>query len=47
MPEVAIYQAADMNAFATGWNRNNALVAALERLKIIHEQTVLPEKWQL
>jgi heat shock protein HtpX len=27
MPEVAIYDADDVNAFATGWNRNNALVA--------------------
>ncbi|RKF20418.1 protease HtpX [Alginatibacterium sediminis] len=27
MPEVAIYHAADMNAFATGASRNNALVA--------------------
>jgi len=27
MPEVAIYPAADMNAFATGMSRNNALVA--------------------
>lgn len=27
MPEVAIYQAPDVNAFATGWNRNDALVA--------------------
>lgn len=27
MPEVAIYDAPEMNAFATGWNRNNALVA--------------------
>lgn len=27
MPEVAIYEAPEMNAFATGWNRNNALVA--------------------
>jgi heat shock protein HtpX len=27
MPEVAIYNAPDLNAFATGWNRNNALVA--------------------
>ena len=27
MPEVAIYDASDVNAFATGWNRNNALVA--------------------
>ncbi len=27
MPEVAIYQSNDMNAFATGANRNNALVA--------------------
>ena len=27
MPEVAIYDAPDMNAFATGMNRNEALVA--------------------
>jgi heat shock protein HtpX len=27
MPEVAIYDAPDVNAFATGWNRNHALVA--------------------
>lgn len=27
MPEVAIYDSPDPNAFATGWNRNNALVA--------------------
>jgi heat shock protein HtpX len=27
MPDVAIYDAPDVNAFATGWNRNNALVA--------------------
>jgi heat shock protein HtpX len=27
MPEVAIWDAPDVNAFATGWNRNNALVA--------------------
>ena len=27
MPEVAVYDAPDINAFATGWNRNNALVA--------------------
>ena len=27
MPEVAIYDAPDVNAFATGWNRNGALVA--------------------
>lgn len=27
MPEVAIYQAPDINAFATGMSRNNALVA--------------------
>jgi len=27
MPEVAVYQAPEMNAFATGANRNNALVA--------------------
>jgi heat shock protein HtpX len=27
MPEVAVYDAPDVNAFATGWNRNGALVA--------------------
>jgi heat shock protein HtpX len=27
MPEVAIYDASDVNAFATGWNRNSSLVA--------------------
>jgi len=27
MPEVAIYESPEINAFATGWNRNNALVA--------------------
>src|SRR5512146_2454414 len=27
MPEVAIYDAPDVNAFATGMNKNNALVA--------------------
>jgi heat shock protein HtpX len=27
MPEVATYDGAEMNAFATGWNRNKALVA--------------------
>jgi heat shock protein HtpX len=27
VPEVAIYDAPDVNAFATGWNRNDALVA--------------------
>ncbi len=27
MPEVAIYDAPDVNAFATGWNRDSALVA--------------------
>lgn len=27
MPEVGIYSASEMNAFATGWNRNSALVA--------------------
>ena len=27
MPEVGIYNSPDMNAFATGWSRNNALVA--------------------
>ncbi len=27
MPEIAVYDAPDVNAFATGWNRNAALVA--------------------
>ncbi len=27
MPEVAIYDSPEINAFATGWNRNSALVA--------------------
>jgi heat shock protein HtpX len=27
MPEVGLFEQADPNAFATGWNRNNALVA--------------------
>lgn len=27
MPEVAVYDAPDVNAFATGWNRDSALVA--------------------
>jgi len=27
MPEVTVYEAEDINAFATGWNRNAALVA--------------------
>jgi len=27
MPEVAVFESLDPNAFATGWNRNNALVA--------------------
>lgn len=32
MPEVAIYHASDMNAFATGMSRNNALVAVSSSL---------------
>jgi len=32
MPEVAIYDAPDVNAFATGWNRNSALVAVSKGL---------------
>ena len=27
MPEVAIYEAPEINAFATGWNKNSALIA--------------------
>ncbi|MBF0219550.1 MAG: protease HtpX [Gammaproteobacteria bacterium] len=32
MPDVAIYPGSEMNAFATGWNRNSALVAVSEGL---------------
>lgn len=32
MPEVGIFPASESNAFATGWNRNNALVAVSEGL---------------
>ncbi len=32
MPEVAVYDAPEINAFATGANRNNALVAVLTGL---------------
>ncbi len=32
MPEVAIFPAAQSNAFATGWNKNDALVAVSEGL---------------
>lgn len=32
MPEVAIFPAQESNAFATGWNRNSALVAVSEGL---------------
>lgn len=32
MPEVCIYQSNDMNAFATGWNKNHALVAVSSAL---------------
>ena len=35
MPEVAIFDSPDMNAFATGMNRNNALVAVSTGLKVI------------
>ena len=45
MPEVAIYQAADINAFATGMSRNNALVAVssglLERMSRDEAEAVL------
>jgi heat shock protein HtpX len=37
MPEVAIYDAADVNAFATGMSRNNALVAVSSGL--LHAMT--------
>ncbi len=32
MPEVAVFPASQSNAFATGWNKNNALVAVSEGL---------------
>jgi heat shock protein HtpX len=32
MPEVGIYPSNEINAFATGWNRNNSLVAVSEGL---------------
>ena len=45
MPEVAIYPSADVNAFATGANRNNALVAVssglLERMTKEEAEAVL------
>jgi heat shock protein HtpX len=45
MPEVAIYPSADINAFATGANRNNALVAVssglLERMTRDEAEAVL------
>ena len=45
MPEVAIYQAPDVNAFATGASRNNALVAVstglLERMTREEAEAVL------
>lgn len=45
MPEVAIYQAPEINAFATGMNRNNALVAVsvglLERMEKDEVEAVL------
>lgn len=34
MPEVAVFDSLDPNAFATGWNRNNALVAVSAGLLI-------------
>jgi heat shock protein HtpX len=32
MPEVAVYDSPEINAFATGWNRDNALVAVITGL---------------
>ena len=34
MPEVAIYDAPDVNAFATGMSRNSALVAVMGRRRV-------------
>jgi len=45
MPEVAIYQSPDVNAFATGMSRNNALVAVssglIEGMKMDEAEAVL------
>lgn len=45
MPEVAVYQSDDINAFATGANRNNALVAVstglLNNMEIDEAEAVL------
>lgn len=45
MPEVAIYQSHDVNAFATGMSRNNALVAVssglIEQMKMDEAEAVL------
>ena len=45
MPEVAIYQSADVNAFATGMSRNKALVAVssglIESMKMDEAEAVL------
>ena len=39
MPEVGIFPAAQSNAFATGWNRNHALIAVSEgMLKNFHDR---------
>ena len=44
-PEIAIYQSADVNAFATGMSRNNALVAVssglIESMKMDEAEAVL------
>ena len=37
MPEVAIYDAPEVNAFATGMSRNNALVAVSHRAAARHD----------
>ncbi|MBT8120866.1 MAG: protease HtpX, partial [Gammaproteobacteria bacterium] len=45
MPEVAIYPSSDVNAFATGMSRNNALVAVssglIENMKMDEAEAVL------
>ena len=40
MPEVAIYDAPDMNAFATGMRRNNALVAVINTFVIFLSRVI-------
>ncbi len=44
MPEVAVYDAPEVNAFATGMNRNNALVAVSTGLLQRHDAGTRPRR---